>query len=279
MMAKPAGLVVLYNPENDVLDNIRTYIDGLDVLYVVDNSDKTNLFVDDELKKNPKVVCLSCVGNLGIAKALNIGAQKAIEQGYQYLFTVDQDSRAQDGMISSILECFNEADMVGIASPYHAIIGRNSPRPVNKIESVSYVMTSGNILNLDSYKHAGPFLDELFIDSVDHEYCLRLRSKGYSILRVNDALLAHSLGKVERKLGLSVISHNPLRNYYITRNSLHVAKIYRHEYPDFFRFAVWSLFKNLLKVVLFESCKIEKLRMIVRGYRDYRKGILGKYNG
>ena len=35
---KLAGVVVLYNPDQKVLDNISSYIDELDVLYLVDNS-------------------------------------------------------------------------------------------------------------------------------------------------------------------------------------------------------------------------------------------------
>lgn len=39
---KLAGVVVLYNPDQKVLDNISSYIDELDVLYLVDNSSVDN---------------------------------------------------------------------------------------------------------------------------------------------------------------------------------------------------------------------------------------------
>ena len=49
-----AGTVVLYNPnKKEVLENIDTYIDTIDKLYIIDNSlnDNTGLFVDCD-KKN-----------------------------------------------------------------------------------------------------------------------------------------------------------------------------------------------------------------------------------
>ena len=42
---KLAGVVVLYNPDINVEDNIRSYLDSVDVVYAVDNSISDNTFV------------------------------------------------------------------------------------------------------------------------------------------------------------------------------------------------------------------------------------------
>ena len=39
---KLAGVVVLYNPDINVEDNIRSYLDSVDVVYAVDNSISDN---------------------------------------------------------------------------------------------------------------------------------------------------------------------------------------------------------------------------------------------
>ena len=39
---KLAGVVVLYNPDQKVIQNITSYINEVDVLYLVDNSSKDN---------------------------------------------------------------------------------------------------------------------------------------------------------------------------------------------------------------------------------------------
>ena len=39
---KFAGVVVAFNPSDIVVDNIKTYINNIDKLYVVDNSENTD---------------------------------------------------------------------------------------------------------------------------------------------------------------------------------------------------------------------------------------------
>ena len=48
---KVAGVVVLYHPDESVLENIKTYIDDIDLLFAVDNSDKKNIKIVESLKK------------------------------------------------------------------------------------------------------------------------------------------------------------------------------------------------------------------------------------
>ena len=37
-----AGVIILYNPEQDVFNNIVSYLGALDCLFVVDNSEQPN---------------------------------------------------------------------------------------------------------------------------------------------------------------------------------------------------------------------------------------------
>jgi hypothetical protein len=41
---------------------------------------------------------------------------------------------------------------------------------------------------------------------------------------------------------------------------------------------LWSFTKEIVKIILAESNKFAKLKMIIRGYIDYNKNIFGKYN-
>ena len=85
---KLAGVVVLYEPGDCVLNNINSYIDSLETLYIVDNSSSNN----SKKFKGKKIRYIYNKGNLGIAEALNIGAKRAIKDGYKWLLTMDQDS-------------------------------------------------------------------------------------------------------------------------------------------------------------------------------------------
>jgi rhamnosyltransferase len=143
-------------------------------------------------------------------------------------------------------------------------------------------MTSGSLLDLRAYVKVGPFLDGLFIDFVDIEYCLRLRAAGFRIMRGGGAVLEHRVGEIITiplgARGFHLTSHSPLRKYYKTRNRFYVADRYRDIFP-FFRFRDMARFLlELVRLLIFEDEKVEKLRMMGKGYRDYRKGRLGKYD-
>ena len=50
-----SSTVILYNPDRYVLGNIASYIDYIDVLYAVDNSDDPDLCVLSNIKNMAKV--------------------------------------------------------------------------------------------------------------------------------------------------------------------------------------------------------------------------------
>ncbi len=134
-----AGLVVLYNPDQNVIGNIQSYISQLSKLYVVDNSEVCNKKIIEIIKtfKNSKYIFNG--ENLGIAKALNIGAEEAIKEGFKFLFTFDQDSKATPGMIETMISFLGENDYssIGILSPFQDNKGYKKP-PSKKITEVFF---------------------------------------------------------------------------------------------------------------------------------------------
>ena len=276
-----AGVVVLYNPDQNVIGNIQSYISQLSMFYVVDNSEVCNNKIIETIKAFNNSKYIFNGENLGLAKALNIGAEEAIKDGFKFLFTFDQDSKATPGMIETMISFLGKHDYssIGILSPFQDNKGYKKP-PIKKITKVSNIATSGNLLNLDAYKQVGPFLDELFIDYVDVEYCLRLNNSGFKVIRLNDAILMHNLGNIVKRRFLfrkvAVTNHSPLRLYYRTRNRFYVIRKYKYKFPLFSIYNFSRLFMETLKVVCFESERIEKIRMMIKGYSHYKKNNFGK---
>ncbi len=274
-----AAVVVLYNPGDEAFCNIASYLEQVEVLYAVDNSESPSPRTVVAIGVSSKVCYLPNNSNLGVAKALNIGAKKAVEAGFDLLLTMDQDSRAAPDMVECLLECLAGQDMarVGIISPFHLTAACRSPRSQGGCREVMTPMTSGNLLNLQVYLDAGPFRDDLFIDFVDNEYCLRLRRQGYSVLRADQAVLYHSVGDTRRYGPFIATNHSPLRRYYKTRNRFLVIRLYRRDFPGHCLFDRVRLAKEIVSIILFEREKVAKLRMMWRGYLDYRRGCFGKY--
>ena len=65
------GVVVLFNPDFQVAQNIATYATSLDKLYIVDNSDKPSGIAVETLPS--EAILLASGGNMGVAAALNLG--------------------------------------------------------------------------------------------------------------------------------------------------------------------------------------------------------------
>ncbi len=274
--SKIAGVVVLYNPPEDFENNIKTYIDDLDVLYVIDNSNNKN-----KLFKNDKIVYIFNNENIGVAKALNIGAAKAIEKKYNWLLTMDQDTKFNKGVMKRMTNYIKNNDTKddGILVPWH-----NTKLDIVKSEDpIDYplqVMTSGNLVNLEIYKKIGEYNEDYFIDGIDIEYCLRIKKNNYRIVRFNDVSIEHDLGDIEyhKFLGKTYLcsNHNYLRNYYIARNYRYIRKKYYDIAPEYCEILT-HLKLRIFRIVMFEKDKYRKVRNIIRGIKDFKKGVIGKY--
>ena len=149
-MKKIAGVVVWYNPTKKEVKNIETYLNQLEVLYVIDNSDQNN---ERLLFKNDKIKYLPNYSNLGISYALNKAAKMAIDEKYEFLLTMDQDSSFTDNNLTELIKYAVKSDLekVAIISPKH-LINVKEEKSSEKIDNPLEVMTSGNLLNLNLYQ-------------------------------------------------------------------------------------------------------------------------------
>ncbi len=277
---KIAGTVILYNPSKNIIENINSYMPYVDKIYVVDNSenqDNTNL-----LPKNKKVKYINNHSNLGIAKALNIACQQAIKDGYEWILTMDQDSKFKSNDLKKLIKFVenNNTDNLGIVTPYHKI-ETNIKKSKEEIEHPLEVMTSGNLLNLKIYSKINGFKDWLFIDCVDIDYCMNLKIHGYDIIRLNNVELEHHLGNqtIHNILGHKIIcsNHPAIRRYYIARNCYYIYDMYYQYFPEHCQFIKGGLKFQIRNIILFEKNKYKKIRNMFRGIKDFKRKKKGKY--
>lgn len=279
-----AATVVLYNPDETVMNNIRSYYDHMHLILAIDNSDNPCKNFIESVKTLPKIVYIDNGGNKGIAHALNIAANKAIELGHQWLLTMDQDSFFDVTMLVTYLNCWNKypnKENIAVFSPIHIVLKDQTSHTthctvINKL----HVMTSGNILNLNIFKHLNGFNEALFIDEVDHEYCLRAKLAHFSILEFSNIALNHTLGEsvVIQHHGQTIESstHSPKRFYYITRNRLYMWKTYHPLFPNLVEIQFLSIVKTLIFPLIYHSKKIQRFFCILRGIVHFLMGRYGK---
>lgn len=287
---KVCGVVVLYNPDDKVIDNVKSYLKPLDKLFIVDNSPLPN---DNKDKfKDKKIKYISNNGNKGIANALNVGAKEAIDQKADWLLTMDQDSSFKEGALEKMIAFLKElksnqimSEVLGLSYDKLGVLSALQRTGLNeneKLEGLDYplvVMTSGNLINISIYQKIGGFKDWFFIDSVDFEYCLNIKKNGYEVVQMNTAELNHNLGDINKKTILGktifVTNHSAIRRYYITRNRHYLYDLYNEDFLEYCALELNRTKHELLKIILFEDHKIDKIKAIYRGYRDYKKGKTG----
>ena len=280
-MLRVLGAVILFHPPKELLDNVTTYLDEVEQLLVIDNSEPPSGLGPALQELSGKVILITNPGNLGIATALNQAAGYGVDHSFDWVLTMDQDSRFEAEALTRMKEYLASCAIVpGILTPFHCTPGGRLPQGDPQAKDVRITMTSGNLLNLLAFKRSGPFEEKLFIDSVDHEYCLRLRKNGFSITRLNTAVLYHQLGQIKYHrilfFRIKTTNHPPLRKYYMTRNRLYVMTKYMGFDPKFFARELKELVKGLWTTLLFEENRSEKVRAMFLGARHFAAGKYGK---
>lgn len=275
-----AATVIVYNSEKEVLTNIDTYVNQVDKIYVIDNSEQIIDKLISLIQCEPKVEYHWMKGNKGIAAALSKAAQLATDAGYDYLLMMDDDSQLTGNTVmdmSNYIAQYEFPERIGI------VTAQSDPNiRSNLAHSVWYTITSGSLLNLKAYQYCGPFMEELFIDGVDHEYCYRLRKFNYEIIILNYVFMSHQMGSAqELKIFNKVIykwsSHSPLRNYYLVRNFLFILNRYKVLVPACIRFEVYyGVAKACLLDLLLGENKLLRLRYMGKAISDFRSHRLGK---
>jgi rhamnosyltransferase len=235
--------------------------------------------IDSELIENQD--------NLGMATALNQGVRRAIEQGYAWALTLDQDSWPEEHLVQALSEIYlshpERKLLKMIGSNYvKPITGRSALLSYGAIAShveVEVVITSCSLMSLKDFEEIGPFRDDFFIDQVDAEYCLRLRSRGYTVVMSSVPLMVHPIGSetMHKLLYPRICSnHSPLRRYYITRNRLVLYRKYIFQEPQWVLKSLNAALREVIFIILFEKDKTQKLKSIFMGIYHALSGRMGK---
>ena len=241
-MRQILAVVVCFHPDPSSLQSLSLKLqqEGVPVVWI-NNGPPSSL---NTIRTQQVLSIIELEQNLGVATALNRGFEWAIQNGFDAVISFDQDSRPDLGMVGqlqsawlkAILQTPNVAaigpatsdlqsgqDMFTFA-PYNWTRQRFLPSQ-NKTYVVDHLITSGCLTPCAVWQDVGPMRESLFIDWVDNEWCARARLKGYQLLMDGGTKMTHSIGEASRTLLWRRFHlHTPLRNYYLLRNALLIAK-------------------------------------------------------
>lgn len=284
---KIAATVILYHPCINAINNILSYADSVDRVFVFDNTEGFDNHINQTSFNNNKIHYFHDGLNQGIAHRLNQATSLAIYEGYEWLLMMDQDSSFKKETfnlyVNNVLN-YPEKENV-------ALFGTNFSRkpqislPTIDAQEVISMITSGNLLNLSLYPIIGPFDEALFIDAVDTEYCLRASKAGYKIVKLLNIFLQHELGESVTRASIKTLFlikktkeiHSPLRCYYIYRNNLYLQTKYKYfdktAMKDINQCVMTDIKKSLLYGQEFKAI----IKYILSARKDFRQNKMGKY--
>lgn len=280
---KIASVVTLYHPDKSTHGNIGSYSPKTGNTYIFDNTEKSS-FIKKQLGHHPAVAYFHSGENEGIAKVLNKAAQMAIAEGYDWLLMMDQDSKFEGNGFD---EYIRAVEAYGL---YHdvAMFGVNddAEKVTDQVKAIAadQLITSGTLLNLSLFTKIGDFDENLFIDSVDHDYSIRVLQHGYKMIKFPHIHLSHSIGKLEKRSSIKTLFlikklkriHTPIRCYYMYRNLLYLQKKYKGSNIAFIRLLVKLMKATLWRNIFYGTNTLKRIQYMLMAREHFRKNRMGK---
>jgi rhamnosyltransferase len=223
------AVVVTYFPDSDFADRICKIVKQVSQVVIVDNGsapccvDQLKLIAD-----NFSTHLILNSRNEGLAAGLNTGIRWAASQGFQWALTLDQDTTVAPDMVETLValvDCYSSPERLAVVGSnfrnrFNGALFREPSFSTNGFpgtEMIS-VLTSGSLTSIPIFQSIGGFRDNFFIDCVDHEYCLRARSRGFHVVLTFKPVMEHGIGHLTahhllwRKINTS--NHSPVRCYF-----------------------------------------------------------------
>lgn len=273
--------IVSYNDSDALATTARAVRNQVDSLVILDNGSMASaLHAIRQIAVECKAELVQLKQNMGIGFALNLALQRAIVNGYQWLLTLDQDSTVAPGMVHQLLAFALGDERISVAAPI--LTQRKTKHLDVRPRYLDAAITSGNLVRTKIARTVGGYNEYYFIDSVDFEFCLRLRRNGYKILGVPSAHMAHRLGDIlsKRFMGrdFHYCRHSPLRQYYMFRNHLYLCKSYFRVFPLFcIKKSAFLMLFTLLAFV-WDPLRVDLCKMAILGCLDFYRDRTGRYD-
>lgn len=270
------ALITLYNPDNEVLDNIRIINKQVDKVFLLDNSSCDNSF----FKISENIEYLYFNKNKGLSEAFNTVLNSYLFDDDDYILFFDQDSVISDTHINSLIEKYKVLSATGVnigcLGPVYLNVNskqKQIPSNAKKIDNNTYevdnVITSSLLTTYKNIKNVNFWNENIFLDMADWDLCWRFLYKRLKVCLTEQVILSQKLGiGVKRIFGYELIIEKPIREYYQIRDGL---KLLHMEYVPHQKrkMLFFNSYVKPILTILFLSEKTRRLTYIVKGFCDF----------
>ncbi|MBA2332211.1 MAG: glycosyltransferase family 2 protein [Actinobacteria bacterium] len=237
----------------------------------------------------PDVELIRAEVNLGFAAGNNVGIRRALDRGADWVLLLNNDAIAEPGLVAAlaaatearpdagVLACkvlFAGVDRLWYAGAgFDPYTGRSRHEGFGKPDAPGRlrdtVRATGAAMTISSaaIEETGLLDEELFLYVEDLEWCLRIKRAGFAVVYVPGARVRHRVSAASGGAG------SPTTSYYETRNMLFVVERYR-PLPRGLSGARRALV--VAPRILQNVRRPRSANAAVRGWRDYRRGRMGR---
>ena len=275
-------IIVTYNGEKyieDCIDSLQKQTCKTDIL-VVDNdsADHTCGLIE---KKYPQVMLKRIGYNSGFAHANNVGIRYAMEQGYEYVLLLNEDTVADRFLLQKLMKYAGSKTAVipkiysnGSRTKVWYAAGKldfENRRAVNcqkeladSVTEVTFMTGCCMLIHTDVFHKVGLFDENFFMYYEDTDLSLGMYRHQIRMLYVPDACVWHRLqGKTEK----------PYYAYYMTRNKLYFFK----KHAEIFRRGSFRTALDEIAAIIFPADVYTKIfsKYQLRGVWDFVRRRMG----
>ena len=256
-------VVVLYEPDIKCINRIKKLSKEIKCILVIDNG-SVNLSVMEIFDDCENVSLISNNRNMGIAYALQQGLNYSEKNKFPLMITMDQDSEINIETINRLVGKIEEKSGLVSVGPFMG--KQNNEKDIY----VTNLITSGNVVHVDTIQKLGGFTEKLFIDCVDIDLSFNIVSNGYKLTKVSGTYIKHKIGEYEfsRLFKIKYLSHKPYRYLFIIRNNIYIYKTYWKKKPKLCAKLFCSCILEILKVLFLERNKKLKMRYAFMGFKQ-----------
>ncbi len=286
------SVVVTYNPDWVAVQQLanRLFSAGVQSI-IVDNSE---VEINNKTLDREYCTLLSLGENLGIASAQNKGIDYCLEKNADIIVFFDQDSVISDEFISKLVEPIMTQNE-NIVAPtfidaekgfFYPIVSISKygmrkkvlPSKTSPSFHTNTAISSGTAVKSTVFDIVGKMKEDLFIDYVDTEWCLRCENFGIKILILPDNQMLHSIGDKSFNIaGFTVPVHSPQRRYYRVRNSFAMLRFKHIPIILGLREVSFSLIHQLLLIITQKGKRKEYAKYGIIAVWHGIKSVKGKF--
>jgi len=244
-----------------------------------------------------KIYYIKMHKNTGATGGFYEGVKRGYNQGYDWLWLMDDDAEPKEDALEKLSNYFKEKNVSALASivknasgisfNHRGIVDFKRIFPLIQKPLRAEFYKNNNSVEIDMASFVGILVSrkavrkinypkkEFFIHHDDVEYCIRLRKTG-KILLITDSIIIHKDSGEQKGIYKYFLGKGSLRTpydklwikYYGRRNLIWLGKKYSINKFNFYCIGFWTYLHSIVGIIVYDDYKLKRIKLITNAYLD-----------